>query len=239
VQQPDARTRAKFDDILTRANSLRLKGEVQGAIAACREAFAVWEGGAEAWELLGDLLTAEVQAEKALEAYRRARELRPGDARMEEKYALSLLSVADQQQLPAVEERLSREAAGKERAKAIRLGILLPGAGHHYLGERTEGLILVAATVIAVMSLWYALMAMAYPSPAMAVRGMTREITIAITAAAVYLGLLVYSVLDVWRLCRAYFPITSPWDVRPPSPPAQSESQAKPEEPGDQQAPPQ
>ncbi len=239
MQPVDAQTKAKFDEVLARANSLRLRGDLEGAAATCRQALAVWQEGVEAWELLGDVLAAQMETQQALEAYRRARELAPGEARVEDKYALALLSLQDQRQLPAVEERLSRQAADKERAKALRLAILFPGAGHHYLGERTEGLILIGVAVIAAMALWSALMRMAYPSPEMEMRGTGLETLIALVAAAVYLGALSYSVFDVWRLCRVYFPVKPPWHLRPPTAPSPGQPPSgPPEKSGEQQPPP-
>ncbi len=228
MAEADARTRAKYDEMLARANSLRLKGDLKAALAACREALTLWAEGAEAWEMLGDLLLSQMQVEEALSAYGRARQLAPSEARIEEKYAVALLSRADQQELPLLEERLSRQGQDKERAKALRLAILLPGAGHYYLGEKTIGLVLFGAAVLAVMALWSALAMIVYPTPQVAMRGTITESLIAIVAASVYLGLLVYSVLDVWRLCRVYFPIKSPWDVKPPAPAAGGEPTAEP-----------
>jgi len=228
MQQADARTRAKYDQILTHANNLRLKGDLGAALAACREALTLWDGGAEGWEMLGDLLSSQLQVEEALNAYARAHQLAPSEARVEEKYALALLSRADQQELPLLEERLSRQGADKERAKALRLAILLPGAGHYYLGEKTAGLILFGAAVLAVMALWSALAMILYPTSQIAMRGTATETIIAIVAASVYLGLLVYSVLDVWRLCRVYFPIKSPWDTHPSPTPSGGQPTSQP-----------
>jgi tetratricopeptide (TPR) repeat protein len=130
-------------ELLGEATLLRLRGELEQALAKCEQAIQLegfdWEGH----ELLGDLRLELEQPAAALEAYRRARDLNPGRGRLEEKIGLAAIAQAReaalrQRSLDIAEGRLPREPA-RRPALAALFSLVIPGLGQVYNREPIKG----------------------------------------------------------------------------------------------------
>jgi tetratricopeptide (TPR) repeat protein len=149
-------TSPEIERLLSQANLLRAKGQLEEALHLCQQAIEQDEKAWAAWELLGDLEHERTNFDAALEAYQKAHTLNPDRAALEEKIGVVVL------EKEKWERRLERmrylETHPEEQAKlhkemrnpalAAVLSGLIPGLGQIYNRQVEKGIILVVIHVV-------------------------------------------------------------------------------------------
>jgi len=142
---------SKLRELLGRATLARTRRQWEQALKLVQEAIALDESSAEAHELQGDLLLELKRGAEAMGSFRRARELRPSRALLEDKIARAALQQAARQQRielsQAILEGRVKPASKRSPGYAAVLSLMLPGLGQFYNGEVVKGLVMLTAYV--------------------------------------------------------------------------------------------
>ncbi len=146
----------RIRQLLGQATLLRARGEHEQALALAQEATALDEESWEGHELLGDLLLALERPERAMTSYRRAQELNPERARLEEKIGRAALAQAARDRTAELSRALLDGETAVEMPKrspsyAALYSLIVPGLGQVYNREVFKGIVIVVV--------WLALLA--------------------------------------------------------------------------------
>lgn len=139
--------RARVRELLGQATLARMRGQREQAVKLAREAVALDAEDAEAHELEGDLLLELRRGEEAMSCFRRARELNPSRAVLEDKIARAALEQAKLRDTVALSQALLEGTARRATSRrspgaAAVLSFLAPGLGQLYNGEVWKGLVM-------------------------------------------------------------------------------------------------
>ncbi len=171
---PAARDRER-DRLLTLANVQRMRGQAREAGETLHQALALSDpnagpgtraADAPVHEMLGDLLAAEGEDEKARDAYDAAHKLDPARASAERKFAQMALRIADMKALAALGEAvrkgeapppeavgLASSVAGKRSpGLALLASLALPGFGQFYNGQFVKGAICLGVFLLTLLA---------------------------------------------------------------------------------------
>ncbi len=147
IREVTADEKVEADRLLARASLAFRRGDLDEALATCRQALEANPGDAGAAELCGDVLQALGRVDDALYCYEHATQVEPGRRSAEKRYAeLRLLQERGIAKL--LDENLPRNAT-----VAVLMSALLPGAGQLYNGEPIKGLCIAVAALICVLVL--------------------------------------------------------------------------------------
>lgn len=159
----------KVRELLGQATLARARRQPERALKLVHEAVTLDDQDAEAHELKGDLLLELRRGEQAMGSFRRARELRPDRAVLEDKIARAALqSAAAQRTIESarvlLEGRKGSALPKRRPAYAAVLSAIVPGLGQLYNGDVVKGLVVLVAYVALFACLPGALRAAAPPS---------------------------------------------------------------------------
>jgi len=148
----------KIRQLLGQATLLRSRGDLRQALALAQEALALDEDSWEAHELTGDLFLGLARPDQAMHSYRRARELNPDRAQLEEKIGRAALAQAERDRTTELSRALLDRKAAREITKrspsyAALYSLIIPGLGQVYNREVAKGVVVVV--------LWMAVFALA------------------------------------------------------------------------------
>jgi tetratricopeptide (TPR) repeat protein len=147
-----AETQSRLRELLGRATLLRARGDGQEALKLTEEAITLDERGWEAQELRGDILLDLNRGEQAMQAYRRARELNPSRAAIEEKIGRAAISRLASQQTVDISQQLLAGAGPsvppRKPGFAALLSLLVPGLGQLYNGQALKGFAMVVLFIL-------------------------------------------------------------------------------------------
>jgi tetratricopeptide (TPR) repeat protein len=148
----------RAESMLREAHVLRMRGQFAEAETKVRAALEVHPESVTGLEMLGDLLAEKGAREEAAAQYRRAMELAPGRAALEEKHARLALEMGEQQHQRAVAEMLLQNprALGNQPRRrnpivAFLLSGLWPGFGQLYNQEYWKGLLMAGGGLLTVL----------------------------------------------------------------------------------------
>jgi tetratricopeptide (TPR) repeat protein len=146
--------REEVERLLRQAHLHQMRGQLEEASAAVRQALELLPDDAGVWEMLGDLRLQAGDRQGAHDAYKRAHELAPDNAAVERKYAQAVLALTMQQEQfqlwqQALEGKLPTEEGGIPRrpALAFLLSFVMPGLGQIYSGQLIKGAVLLGLTL--------------------------------------------------------------------------------------------
>jgi TM2 domain-containing membrane protein YozV len=139
-------------ELLGRATLARARKQPEQALKLVQEAVDLDEADAEAHELKGDLLLELGRGAEAMGSLRRARELRPDRAVLEDKIARAALQSAARQQTVEMSRALLEgrgRSSGPKRnpGYAALLSLIVPGLGQFYNGDVVKGLVMITAYI--------------------------------------------------------------------------------------------
>lgn len=142
----------RIRELLGRATLARARGRYEQALTLVQEAINLSDANAEAHELKGDLLLAQNRGAGAMTSFRRALELHPDRAVLEDKIARAALQTASVQQTlersqALLEGRAQRAVPKRNPGYAALLSLIAPGLGQLYNGEILKALVLLMAYV--------------------------------------------------------------------------------------------
>lgn len=155
----------KAHRLLTTARVHQMRGNLEEAFAACREAVVLDPDNAAALEMLGDLQAARGEPEAAIDSYRASfqRDARPA---VEEKIALMALRIQEKKLGDLGGPDSSSATGARKRVNpslACALSMLFPGLGQLYNGEYKKGFAFIAVWALLAPNLY--LMVMAFVGP--------------------------------------------------------------------------
>ena len=163
----------KAGELLGEAVLLRSQGKRQEAIAKCQESLLTQANSAEAFEILGDLYKESGLTEAAIEAYKRALEIAPGQAKAELKVAHLVLEKSRSDRQREIARKLIEGGKANKRGKqhspatAGLLSLLMPGLGQAYNHQWPK------AAVILLLYLFLVLFAIAKAMQSSVMAGIT------------------------------------------------------------------
>jgi TM2 domain-containing membrane protein YozV len=130
----------EVDRLLTEANVHRVRKQWAEAEAKCRQALLLNPHDPYARELLGDLLEAQGQYDKAKEIYRSLLQDFPGRASVETKLARLIIKTTP---APGASSSVPQPSPVRKKSGiiAVILSLSWPGLGQFYLGQWIKGLI--------------------------------------------------------------------------------------------------
>lgn len=137
------RTAENIDRLLRTAKLHQMRGNLDAASDACREAMGLDAENADVRDLLGDLLVAQGQLQPALEQYQCAFRL-SGRPAIEEKVARLALRIEAEKQFGSPEAGFSATGIPRRQLSpslATALSMLFPGLGQLYNGQYPKGMI--------------------------------------------------------------------------------------------------
>jgi len=137
-------TQSRVEQLLRDAYLLRMRQQWGAAEELCRQALELAPEDVQGLELLGDLLTEKGSEAQALETYRKAFELQPLKASLEEKIARAVLRKAeDERERLQAQLMLSKPVSGKQKKRnqtmAVLLSAICPGGGQMLNGQYVKG----------------------------------------------------------------------------------------------------
>jgi tetratricopeptide (TPR) repeat protein len=147
---------AEVERLLRFANLHRIRKEWLQAEDYIRKALVWSPDNPDVHEMLGDMLRELGKPHEALEEYKTAREIAPGNAALETKYATIILEVSEAEHAKAVAlDVLSNPqklgAKPKNAFLALTFSALIPGWGQIYNGEMKKGAILFGLFLLTVI----------------------------------------------------------------------------------------
>ncbi|MCS7064793.1 MAG: hypothetical protein NZL85_00815 [Fimbriimonadales bacterium] len=147
--------REEVERLLRQAHLQQLRGQLEDASTAVKQALELTPDDASVWEMLGDLRQQAGDLQGAHDAYKHAHELAPDNAAIERKYAQTVLALTTQQEQfqlwqQALEGKLPEEEGGIPRRPglAFLLSFVMPGLGQIYNGQLVKGGILLGTTML-------------------------------------------------------------------------------------------
>ena len=199
------------------------RGKVQQAAVIVEQIVALTPDTTSSEELLGDVAMAEGRRVEARDHYLRAVEIEEANADAERKYGEAVLAIAQGASFRKRVEQVVDDPEGYEgfRRKPWMAGMysLIPGAGQIYNREYEKGLALVAGGLILLS--WILAQLVSYSSASLIVEAArpsgkldtdrAEQVVQAwgpwawaavVLAIIVYVGILVYSILDAYRTCE-------------------------------------
>jgi hypothetical protein len=137
-------TQSRVEQLLRDAYLLRMRQQWGAAEELCRQALELAPEDVQGLELLGDLLTEKGSEAQALETYRKAFELQPLKASLEEKIARAVLRKAEEERERLEAQLLiAKPASAKQRKRnqtvAILISLFCPGGGQMFNGQYVKG----------------------------------------------------------------------------------------------------
>ena len=146
--------KAEFDRLMTAANVYRRRGDYAHATVSVRQALAILPDDLDAREFAADMIYAHGDVAKASEHYKAILEADPGRASAEEKYAKTVIELAEadrQRELIAemIENPSKRPAIAARNPTIAALLSIAPGFGHIYCGQYALGVALFVGWVLA------------------------------------------------------------------------------------------
>jgi len=139
---PQTQTRA--EQLLRDAYIMRMRQQWAAAEELCRQALELTPEDVQGLELLGDLLMEKGSEAQALETYRRAFEIQPLKASLEEKIARAVLRKAeDERERLEAQLMMSKPTSAKQRKRnqtvAVLISLFCPGGGQMFNGQYVKG----------------------------------------------------------------------------------------------------
>ena len=142
------------EQLLTRANVDRARGNYERALEQLREALNLDPENAQVRELMGDVLRARGEPAEAFECYRGALEFATDRRSVEEKLAVVSLDLSEIQQRAAQRAAFIENPELRPKLKSVgrpvAASIILPGLGQIYQGEWGLGVGLLLSWCLAV-----------------------------------------------------------------------------------------
>ena len=137
-------TDPRAEQLLRDAYLLRMRQQWGAAEELCRKALELAPDDLQGLELLGDLLTEKGSDDEALAVYRRAFELHPEKASLEEKIAKAVLRKAEEERQRVEAQLLLNSRTNPKRRKrnqtvAVLLSVVCPGGGQFFNGRYVKG----------------------------------------------------------------------------------------------------
>jgi hypothetical protein len=137
-------TDPRAEQLLRDAYLLRMRQQWGAAEELCRKALELAPDDLQGLELLGDLLTEKGSDDEALAVYRRAFELHPEKASLEEKIAKAVLRKAEEERQRVEAQLLLNSRTNPKRRKrnqtvAVLLSVVCPGGGQFFNGQYVKG----------------------------------------------------------------------------------------------------
>ncbi len=147
----------RIRQLLGQATLLRSRGGLQQALALAQEAVSLDDESWEGHELVGDLFLSLARPDQAMESYRRAREINPERAPLEEKVGRAALAQAERDRTTELsrsllEGRDTLQLPKRNPSYAALYSFIIPGLGQVYNREVGKGIVVVA--------LWLAMLAL-------------------------------------------------------------------------------
>ena len=199
------------------------RGRIKQAAVIVEQIVALTPDTTSSEELLGDVAMAEGRRVEARDHYLRAVEIEEANADAERKYGEAVLAIAQGASFRKRVEQVVDDPEGYEgfRRKPWMAGMysLIPGAGQIYNREYEKGLALVAGGLILLS--WILAQLVSYSSASLIVEAArpsgkldtdrAEQVVQAwgpwawaavVLAIIVYVGILVYSILDAYRTCE-------------------------------------
>jgi tetratricopeptide (TPR) repeat protein len=147
----------RIRQLLGQATLLRSRGDLQQALALAQEAVSLDDESWEGHELIGDLFLSLARPDQAMESYRRAREINPDRAPLEEKVGRAALAQAERNRTTELSRSLlegkdTLQLPKRNPSYAALYSFIIPGLGQVYNREVGKGIVVVA--------LWLAMLAL-------------------------------------------------------------------------------
>jgi len=147
----------RIRQLLGQATLLRSRGDLQQALALAQEAVSLDDESWEGQELVGDLLLSLAHPDQAMESYRRAREINPERASLEEKVGRAALAQAERDRTTELSRSLlegkdTLQLPKRNPSYAALYSFIIPGLGQVYNREVGKGVVVVV--------LWLAMLAL-------------------------------------------------------------------------------
>lgn len=209
--------------LYTRARRALGGGKVEQAAVIVEQIVALAPDTTSSEELLGDVAMAEGRTVEARDHYLRAMEIEEANADAERKYGEAVLAVTQGESFRKRVEEVVDNPEGYQRFRKTpwlaATYSLIPGAGQIYNREYEKGLALVASGLILLS--WILAQLVSYSSASLIVEAArpSGKLNIEraqrlvqawgpwtwaamVLAIIIYLGILVYSMLDAYRTCE-------------------------------------
>lgn len=189
----EAKAKAEFDRLMTAATVFRRRGDYGQATQTIKQALQLFPEDIAAREFAADMIYAHGDVEKAAEHYKSILEAEPGRASAEEKYAKSILKLAEAERQKEL-LKLMVENPGKFhpiQPKNATIAVILsaaPGLGHIYCGQYAKGVGIFCGWMIAVLLFLFSINATAGEAQ----RVTTSSVVFACVAASIH----IYSLLN-------------------------------------------
>jgi len=134
----------RIRQLLGQATLLRSRGDLQQALALAQEAVSLDDESWEGQELVGDLLLSLAHPDQAMESYRRAREINPERASLEEKVGRAALAQAERDRTTELSRSLlegkdALQLPKRNPSYAALYSFIIPGLGQVYNREVGKG----------------------------------------------------------------------------------------------------
>ena len=145
--------KARVEQLLREAQLQRMREQWSAAEMLCREALEIEPEEPQGLEMLGDLQVGKGNLDGALEHYRKALEMQPQRAALEEKIA-HLVLLKDQEERDKIAAQLlldcppSKSERKRFTAVAVLLSVVFPGGGQLLMGQYVKGGVLMAVFAI-------------------------------------------------------------------------------------------
>ncbi len=214
---------AELGKLYTSARRALGRGKVKQAAVIVEQIVALAPDTTSSEELLGDVAMAEGRVVEARDHYLKAIEIEKANADAERKYGEAVLAIAQGEDL---RKRVQEVADNPEGYRGFRrtpwmaaMYSLIPGAGQIYNREYEKGLALVAGGLILLS--WILAQLVSYSSASLIVEAArpsgklnierAQQLVQAwgpwtwagvVLAIIIYLGIVVYSILDAYRTCE-------------------------------------
>lgn len=148
-----AEIQLKVRELLGRATLLRSRGDLPQALALAEETLALDSESWESHELAGDVLLALGRPDRAMESYRRARELNPERAPLENKIGRAALAQAERDRTTELSRAVMEGKAAGEIPKrspsyAALYSLIIPGLGQLYNRQLAKAVVVVAIWMV-------------------------------------------------------------------------------------------
>lgn len=145
-------TPSRVEQLLRDAYIQRMRQQFAVAETLCRQALELNPDDVQGLELLGDLLQEKGSTDGALEQYRKALEVQPGKASLEEKVArLVLVKAEEERERIEAELLLNSPRAPKQRKRnqtvAVLCSLVCPGLGQAFNGQWVKGVVFLVAGI--------------------------------------------------------------------------------------------